>query len=82
MLPGITCTDSDRSSAIVPTVGRAKWGRENIASNDDQIRRMLFDRSQRCPEVADIPFAIGNKGDSFTGHLVRSYPAFGRHVAV
>ena len=42
-------------------VGR-KWGRENIASNDDQIRRMLFDRSQRCPEGADIPFEIGNKG--------------------
>jgi hypothetical protein len=35
---------------------------------------MLFDRSQRCAAGADIPFAIGNKGDSFTGHSVRSYP--------
>jgi hypothetical protein len=35
---------------------------------------MLFDCSQRGLEGADIAFAIGNKGDSFTGHSVRSYP--------
>jgi hypothetical protein len=75
VLPGITCTDSDRSSAIVSDGGSGENGDARIspATTMKYGASCLIDlnAASRAPT---FPFTIRNKGDSFTGHSVRSYP--------